>query len=67
MPAKNQKESPPPEETHVEVTDVLDAELESLLQTEPLQGLTTEDAIGRLERFGPNGMQLVFKLWLMTI
>ncbi len=58
MPAKNEKEekaAPPVSEAHVEVTDELDAELEALLQTNPSEGLTDEDAKARLEKFGLNG------------
>lgn len=46
------------EETHVEVVDELDAELEALLQTPPLQGLTDAEAQARLQQFGPNGRRL---------
>ncbi|KAI9096665.1 hypothetical protein DFS34DRAFT_581197 [Phlyctochytrium arcticum] len=44
----------PAEEHHVEVVDELDAELEALLQTPPLEGLSDAEAKRRLEQFGPN-------------
>ncbi|TPX33115.1 H+-exporting ATPase [Synchytrium microbalum] len=41
-------------EVHVEVVEDLDPELEKLLQTEPLKGLTDVEAAERLEKFGKN-------------
>ncbi|KAJ3321218.1 hypothetical protein HDU76_000131, partial [Blyttiomyces sp. JEL0837] len=45
----------PGEEVHVEVKDELDPELEKLLQTEPLKGLTTAQVQERIAKFGKNG------------
>ncbi|KAI8809307.1 hypothetical protein BJ742DRAFT_805824 [Cladochytrium replicatum] len=42
------------EEVHVEVTEELDPELEKLLQTEPLQGLSDAEVNERLAQFGHN-------------
>ncbi|KAJ1560137.1 hypothetical protein HK405_008101, partial [Cladochytrium tenue] len=42
------------EAVHVEVTEELDPELEALLQTEPLQGLTDAEVETRLAKFGKN-------------
>ncbi|KAJ3416895.1 hypothetical protein HDV05_007953 [Chytridiales sp. JEL 0842] len=42
------------EHVHVEVEDAIDPELEKLLHTEPLQGLTDEEVAERLAKFGPN-------------
>jgi hypothetical protein len=43
-------------QVHVEVNDELDAELEKLLQTPPLEGLTDAQVAERLAQFGKNGM-----------
>jgi hypothetical protein len=43
---------------HKEVVDQLDPEYEKLLQTDPSQGLTDEEAASRLAQFGPNGIFL---------
>ena len=53
------KEEPEPDkmpEEHVEIADPLDAELEKLLLTEPLQGLTKAQVDERILQFGRNGM-----------
>ncbi|TPX30114.1 H+-exporting ATPase [Synchytrium microbalum] len=42
------------EEHHVENVDELDPELEALIQTSPLQGLSAAEAAARLEKFGKN-------------
>ncbi|KAJ1535147.1 plasma membrane H+-ATPase, partial [Cladochytrium tenue] len=42
------------EAVHVEVTEELDPELEALLHTEPLQGLTDAEVETRLTKFGKN-------------
>ena len=42
------------EAVHVEVVEQLDAELEALLQTEPLQGLSDKEVQVRIEKFGLN-------------
>ncbi|TPX54694.1 H+-exporting ATPase [Powellomyces hirtus] len=44
------------EEHHVEVTEDLDPELEKLLTTPPLEGLTDAEAASRLAQFGPNAI-----------
>ncbi|KAI8906753.1 hypothetical protein EDD86DRAFT_192811 [Gorgonomyces haynaldii] len=43
-----------PPETHVEVTEELDPELEKLVHTDPQHGLTDEEAHARLQQFGRN-------------
>ncbi|KAJ3271173.1 hypothetical protein HK104_004732, partial [Borealophlyctis nickersoniae] len=48
------KEKDHDEEAHVEVVEELDEELEKLLQTPPLEGLTDAQAAERLEKFGRN-------------
>ncbi|KAJ3187305.1 hypothetical protein HDU85_006593 [Gaertneriomyces sp. JEL0708] len=48
------KKDVPAEETHVEVTEALEPELEALLQTEPLDGLTDAQVQERLTQFGAN-------------
>ncbi|KAI8827074.1 uncharacterized protein EV422DRAFT_24130 [Fimicolochytrium jonesii] len=45
---------PEEEHAHQEVTDDLDAELEKLLQTPPLEGLTDAEVASRLATFGAN-------------
>jgi hypothetical protein len=47
-------------EEHVEIIDELDAELEKLLQTNPLEGLTDAQVAERLQHFGRNGIALFF-------
>ncbi|KAI9206120.1 uncharacterized protein BJ171DRAFT_498764 [Polychytrium aggregatum] len=42
------------DEQHVEVTEDIDAELEALLQTPPLEGLTNAQVEERLAKFGKN-------------
>jgi len=42
------------EAVHVEVTEELDPELEKLLQTEPLKGLTDAEVEERIAKFGKN-------------
>ncbi|KAF9158413.1 hypothetical protein DFQ26_007667 [Actinomortierella ambigua] len=42
------------EAEHHEHTDEISPELEALLQTDPLKGLTTDEAKRRMETFGPN-------------
>ncbi|KAL2913885.1 hypothetical protein HK105_206619 [Polyrhizophydium stewartii] len=42
------------EHDHVEVADAIDAELEQLLQTDPLKGLTDAEVQERLAKFGKN-------------
>ncbi|KAJ3414279.1 hypothetical protein HDV05_006808 [Chytridiales sp. JEL 0842] len=44
------------EHVHVEVADAIDPELERLLHTEPLQGLTDAEVTNRLKEFGPNAI-----------
>ena len=44
------------EPAHVEVTDELEPELLALIQTPPLEGLTTAEHEERLLKFGRNGM-----------
>jgi hypothetical protein len=44
-----------PAEVHVEVTDEIEPELEKLLHTPPLQGLSDAQVSERLAQFGPNG------------
>ncbi len=43
------------EEEHIEVADALDPELEKLLLTPPLSGLTDNQVKDRLVQFGRNG------------
>lgn len=52
----------PAAEEHVEITDELDAELEKLLQTPPLEGLTDAQVNERIEKFGRNGLCLLSSL-----
>lgn len=40
---------------HVEVTEDIEPELEALLHTDPVKGLTDAELKERLEKFGPNG------------
>ncbi|CAG8845291.1 28207_t:CDS:1, partial [Racocetra persica] len=40
------------EHKHVEVADDIPPELEELLHTDPSHGLTTDEALKRLEQFG---------------
>ncbi|KND03421.1 plasma-membrane proton-efflux P-type ATPase [Spizellomyces punctatus DAOM BR117] len=54
MTETDKAKSTQPEEAHVEVTDDIDPELEALLQTPPLEGLTDAQAAARLQQFGPN-------------
>ncbi|KAJ3078170.1 hypothetical protein HK102_004689 [Quaeritorhiza haematococci] len=49
-----EKKESSPAEVHVEVTDDIDPELEKLLQTPPLEGLTDDEVQKRLEKFGKN-------------
>ena len=58
MPAKNEKElkaNAVEESTHVEFEDILEPELEALLVTEPLKGLSNDEVENRLIKFGRNG------------
>ena len=40
---------------HQENAEILDADLEKLLKTKPMFGLTADEVAGRLQQFGPNG------------
>jgi hypothetical protein len=40
-----------------EVVDILEPELEALLKTEPMAGLTDKEVNDRLAQFGKNGKQ----------
>ncbi|KAJ3130199.1 hypothetical protein HK098_005446 [Nowakowskiella sp. JEL0407] len=53
-PPAEKKEEHNDEEVHVEVTEELDEELEKLLQTDPLKGLTAAEHAERLAKFGKN-------------
>ncbi|CAG8471316.1 12371_t:CDS:2 [Racocetra fulgida] len=58
LETSGKKEDPKPvelvEHKHVEVADEIPPELEALLQTDPSYGLTTAEALKRLEEFGRN-------------
>ena len=46
-------------ETHVDIGSILSLQLESLVHTEPLKGLTDEEVRDRLEKFGYNGIVVI--------
>ncbi|KAJ3116373.1 hypothetical protein HK100_001088 [Physocladia obscura] len=46
--------TPSHEDVHVEIQEEIEPELEDLLHTEPLKGLTTAEAADRLIKFGKN-------------
>ncbi|KAJ3079233.1 hypothetical protein HK102_003936, partial [Quaeritorhiza haematococci] len=54
MKQMSEKKEAAAAEVHVEVTDDIDPELEKLLQTPPLQGLSDDEVQKRLAQFGKN-------------